>query len=58
MTPRREFAELAHALDEIEPKERAQATRVITSALISLLPQDERQTTLDFLAWRARQDLS
>jgi hypothetical protein len=57
MILRQEFYALTDALDKIEPDERASTTRVIASALIQLLPQDERITTLDFLNQRNRGQL-
>jgi hypothetical protein len=56
--PRQEYHALADALDEAGPAERASATRVVVSALIQLLPQEERLITLDFLNQRSRGQVS
>jgi hypothetical protein len=58
MIPRLEFRALANALEDAGILEQVRQTRIVMSALLQLLPPAERRETLDFLSWRARQDLS
>jgi hypothetical protein len=54
----REFCSLAAALDEVQPlQDRADATRIIVSALLQALPAVEQREALNFLLWRYRGSL-
>jgi hypothetical protein len=45
----REFCSLASALDEVQPlQDRADATRIIVSALLQALPAVEQREALNF----------
>jgi hypothetical protein len=46
---RREILELLHEIDELDAAARASWTRIAACALLSQLPAQDRETSMDFL---------